>query len=246
MARRSRGVLDPDYRKAGWSQSRYAPKNSSISITQVATLIGIVAGFLFVIGVPLLLPQTKLHIQSIYGLAAAFILWAFVTGISGWIIRNQEFHRLRKLYGLRTDAELNAPEVIKRRETAQQRAKAAGAFEQEVASVLRRLTKHQIRVVGGRGDGGVDLEVVDGNTIVGIVQCKQYKEDYALPPSHIRELSAVKAQRGVAVAYLVTTARFSSSSREEAARYGIKLIDGATLVELKTKADKQIFGQAIQ
>lgn len=246
MAKRKNGVLDPDYRKAGWNQSRYAPKNSTLSITQFAMLMGITAGFLFVFGVPWLLPQTKIHLQSLYGLAAAFILGSIVAGISGKVILNREFRRLRKLHGLRTEAELNAPEVVKRRESAQQRAKAAGEFEQEVASLLRKLIKHQVRVVGGRGDGGVDLEIIDAGKVVGIVQCKQYREQHTLAPSHIRELSAVKVQRGVRIAYLITTARFSAASCEEAEKYGIKLIDGAKLVELKAKADQKVFGQTIQ
>jgi hypothetical protein len=246
MGKRKSGILDPDYRKAGWSQSRYAPKNSDTSITQLAAIFGVITAALFVFGIPWLLPETKSHIQSIYGLAVAAIIYAFAMGISGKLLRNREFRRLRKLHGLRTDAELNAPEVVKRRESAQQRAKAAGQFEHEVASLFRKLTKHQVHVVGGKSDGGVDIEIRDNDKIVGIVQCKQYREEHTLAPSHIRELSAVKAQRGVRIAYLVTTARFSAASREEAVKYGINLIDGVELVNLKSKADQKIFGQVIQ
>ncbi|MBK8136831.1 MAG: restriction endonuclease [Chloroflexi bacterium] len=86
---------------------------------------------------------------------------------------------------------------------------------------MRQLTRHEVVVTGGRGDGGVDIEIRSEKTLVGIVQCKQYDERTSLAPSHIRELAAVKAKRAVQIAYLVTTARFSKAAKTEAEELGV-------------------------
>lgn len=99
-------------------------------------------------------------------------------------------------------------------------------FEYEVARVIYAQTGLETRVVGGSGDGGVDVEVLRNRRVVGIVQCKRYDPSRTLPPGHIRELYAVKVQRNVSVAYLVTTAAMSTAAHTEAGRLGIRLITG--------------------
>ena len=37
--RSGRGIFDPDYRKRGWNQSKYAPKNGGNNITQASALL---------------------------------------------------------------------------------------------------------------------------------------------------------------------------------------------------------------
>jgi hypothetical protein len=106
-------------------------------------------------------------------------------------------------------------------------------FEYEVARLITAQTGLQTRVVGGSGDGGVDIEVLRNRQVVGIVQCKRYDPARALPPGHIRELYAVKVQRGVSIAYLVTTAALTTATHHEAARLGIRLITGEDLERMR-------------
>ena len=106
-------------------------------------------------------------------------------------------------------------------------------FEYEVARIIERTTGKKAQVVGGAGDDGIDIRVTVGRNLVGIVQCKRFVPDKALPPQHIRELAAVKAKYGVKTAYLVTSGYFSDLSRAEASNYGIKLMDGNDLEALR-------------
>ncbi len=245
MSRRRRSGLDPDYRKAGWSQSKYAPKKSAMNMSQVGGLSAAVIWFCYQFGLPYLLPELRPAVGSFVGLAIGFLIFLLSWGAITASIRHREFKRLREVAGLRSEAELNAPEVLARRASAQVRAQSAGQFERDVAAVIRQLTRHEVVVTGGRGDGGVDIEIRSEKTLVGIVQCKQYDERTSLAPSHIRELAAVKAKRAVQIAYLVTTARFSKAAKTEAEELGVKLIDGAGLNKLRSRADRKVFGQTL-
>ncbi len=109
-------------------------------------------------------------------------------------------------------------------------------FEHEVAWLINVLTEHKAIVIGGAGDGGVDIKVYDDDRLVGIAQCKQYDPRHALAPGHVRELYAAKAQFGVIKAYLVTTTRFTPDTINEAERLNIDLIDGEKLERMRTKA----------
>jgi hypothetical protein len=110
------------------------------------------------------------------------------------------------------------------------------AFEHEIAQLIQSSTGKRTRVVGGAGDGGVDIEVFgpDGR-VVGIVQCKAYLKGKALPPAPVRELYAVKIQRGVNSAYLVTTAHVTDGTRQEAEKLGVRIIDGAAIARMREK-----------
>jgi hypothetical protein len=110
-------------------------------------------------------------------------------------------------------------------------------FEQEVAWLINVLTRNKAVVVGGSGDGGIDIKVFDRKErLVGIVQCKRYNPDSVLPPGYVRELHSVKLSNGVGTATLVTTARFSDQTRQDAKELGIDLVDGSKLTQLKLKA----------
>ncbi|GEM_PF-1742091 len=109
-------------------------------------------------------------------------------------------------------------------------------FEHEVAWLFNTLTKYQARVVGGSGDGGVDVEIYNSGQLVGIAQCKRYDPTKSLPPAPVRELYAVMHQKGVAVGYLFTTARVSQKTLDEAHRLGIKMVYGARLLDMRHKA----------
>lgn len=236
MPKRTRGIYDPDYRKAGWSQSKYAPKNSTTSLSQTAAIpAGMI--LLFVYGaIPYLWPESRQVLYSIGGIAVGFFGFMVVWAITARILRRREEVRLRKQHGLRSEAELRSPERLESRINAKVRFTSAKQFEHEVATLLSLYTKHRVEVVGGASDGGVDLTITtEDDRLVGIVQCKQYREDRTLPPVYIRELATVKNQRKVSIAYLVTTARFSQASKTEASQLGVKLIDGAALADMKAK-----------
>ncbi len=236
MPRRSRGIFDPDYRKAGWSQSKYAPKNSNSSLSQTAAIPGGLILLLVYGGIPVIWPETRQFLYSIWGVGVGFVGFMLIQASVAGLLGRREANRLRKFHGLRTEAELTAPDVLERRKNAKIRTASASQFERDVANLLSLYTNNLVEVVGGSGDGGVDITITaqDGQ-LVGIVQCKQYRENRALPPSHIRELAAVKIRCQVKIAYLVTTAHFSEASKAEAQQHGVKLIDGATLADMRAK-----------
>lgn len=102
-------------------------------------------------------------------------------------------------------------------------------FEYLVAELIEAKGFHP-RVVGGRGDGGVDIEVYgQQGTLIGIVQCKRYDPNKALPPTFVRELAAVRYRTGVKKAYLATSTYFSEQTHYEAAQLGIELVSGDDL-----------------
>lgn len=112
-------------------------------------------------------------------------------------------------------------------------------FEEEVAGLIAALTGYRTEVVGGIGDGGIDVKVFDQKRMIGIVQCKRYSPGKYLEPSHIRELYACKQQNNVSTAYLVTTARFSQASQQLARQLGIKLMDGDDLERIRLRVREQ-------
>jgi HJR/Mrr/RecB family endonuclease len=98
-------------------------------------------------------------------------------------------------------------------------------LENEVAALFRRLG-HRARVLGGSGDGGVDVAVDDDT----IVQCKAYAKP--LSPAAVRELLGTKTALGARRAILVCTAGFTAGSRKFAESSGVELWDAHELVRL--------------
>lgn len=126
------------------------------------------------------------------------------------------------------------------------RRQTATKFEHDVAALIQQLTKKRTEVVGGAGDGGIDIKVFgEKRRLVGIVQCKHYSPDKVIPPAHIRDLNTVKHSNHVNIAYLVTTGRFSDKSHKLAKQLGVRLIDGDGLKALQKKLMKSEAIQAI-
>lgn len=121
-------------------------------------------------------------------------------------------------------------------------------FEQEVAWLFNVFTPYFARRVGRGGDRGVDIELRDkeSNELLGVVQCKRYDPTTALPPDVLRSLRTTMHDHNVLVGYLVTTARFSKQSVELAKKYGIRLLDGQRLEEMRDKAYAQVGGQEVR
>jgi restriction endonuclease Mrr len=112
-------------------------------------------------------------------------------------------------------------------------------FEKEVGWVFARLFPVKPQLVGGIGDGGIDLNLYDtSGTLVGIVQAKRYGANKTLKPSFLRELDSCKRRLGVRRAFLVTTAQFSAETRQQAKDMGIDLVDGKLFEEWRAKAGK--------
>lgn len=114
-------------------------------------------------------------------------------------------------------------------------AKTPTDFEYEVAAIISALTGNRAEVVGGSGDGGIDIKVFNDKKLVGIVQCKQFAPNKAVRPSYIRELKAVKHYHHVDKAYLVSTGYFTPKSIQLAKELGVSIIDGDRLQKMRRK-----------
>lgn len=122
-------------------------------------------------------------------------------------------------------------------ETSTPKQKAATEFEYEVAGLIHKLTGKRTEVVGGSGDGGIDIKVYDEQgRMVGIVQCKNLAAHKTVYPAHIRDLNTVRHFHHVNIAYLVSTGRFTEDSQKLAKQLGIRLIDGQALQRLRQQA----------
>lgn len=109
-------------------------------------------------------------------------------------------------------------------------------FEERVAYLIS-LQGYKTQVCGGAGDGGIDVKVYDRESkLIGVVQCKRYNPQRALPPMFVREMATVKREQGVEVAYLATTAYFTEETRRHAKQAGVRLIDGRDLRRISRKA----------
>lgn len=271
--RRKRGAFDPDYRTKGWNKSAFAPKNSTLSITQLSLAIA----FLLFISL-YFIPATKPAMMTMPGLIAAgigvFVIWiALALILRRWAGRQipkqteptkitfdePDESTIQPKVKMVIDAHqhvsaspLISPVDVQLQE---RRARLQGVieptamtprdFEHEVAWVLNTITDYKAVPVGGAGDRGVDVKVYRGSKLVGIVQCKRFTTKSPVAPGHIRELSTVKNQFGVKTAYLVTTSRFTPNTEREAAKLGIKLIDGEEWERMRKRA-REVQGQLQQ
>ena len=104
-----------------------------------------------------------------------------------------------------------------------------GEFEQYVGRLFRR-KGYKVRLRGGSGDLGVDLEVAKPDGRRAIVQCKRYQN--TVGSEVVRELYGTLIHERAHHAFLVTTAEISEAAREWAANKPMTLIDGETLVTI--------------
>lgn len=233
MAKRQHksGVFDPDYRRKGWNKSGFAPKNSTMSISQFALAVGVLVFF-----AQYLFPETRQYLMTWGGLwprALAALALAIAVGLL-----------LRRIMWIRVRKNIQPPEpeikfdVPSKEVTTFPKTKTGKDFEHEVAWVLNSNTKYKAVVTGGAGDGGVDIKIYDDDTLIGIAQCKQYDMARPLPPDHVRSLYGAKQQFRVRNAFLVTTTTFTKESEQLAKTFGITLIDGHEFSRQQVKARK--------
>lgn len=108
-------------------------------------------------------------------------------------------------------------------------------FEQRVGELLSAMGHVEVRVVGGSGDGGVDVEarVVDrwGHGCRVAVQAKRWARTLGRKP--VDELLGMLVRSRCDHGILITTSGFSKDARQAAAGDPrLRLVDGAQLVEL--------------
>lgn len=107
-------------------------------------------------------------------------------------------------------------------------------FEEATAQIFAWKYSKHAEVMGGAGDGGIDVKLMDGyNRLWGIIQCKRYQPDKSLSPMYLRDLDSVKRRFKVDNVWLVTTASFSSAVRHDAKSWGILLVDGTEFERLR-------------
>ncbi|MGB9752230.1 MAG: restriction endonuclease [Roseiflexus castenholzii] len=107
-------------------------------------------------------------------------------------------------------------------------------FEERVLLLLKDLGWTNLRLRGGSGDRGVDLEgEFQGQRY--IVQCKRYSK--AVPPSMVRDLAGALHIQRADRALLVTTSSFTRQGYEEARNQPIELWDGDILARKIKEAD---------
>ena len=102
-------------------------------------------------------------------------------------------------------------------------------FEQYVARLFR-YKGYRVKVRGGSGDLGVDLELIKRGGKRAIVQCKRYQR--TISPDVVRDLYGTMMHERVAHAFLVTTGDISEASRQWAVGKPITLIDGKALAQI--------------
>ena len=103
------------------------------------------------------------------------------------------------------------------------------AFERYVAGIFRR-KGYSVKLRGGSGDLGVDLEISNQHGKRAIVQCKRYQN--TVGAESVRELYGTLIHERASHAFLVTTANISPAAREWAQGKPITLIDGQTLIQI--------------
>jgi len=161
------------------------------------------------------------------------LLIALVPAFILFVVVDTLFYRLfKRMFVPKTQPQFNFEDnpPVPKNQKAQQ-------FEHDVAALIQQLSGNRTEVVGGSGDGGIDIKVFNGdNRLVGIVQCKLLAKGKSVFPSHIRDLNTVKHYNHVNTAYLVTTGQFSDDSRNLAKELGIRLIDGDELQRLRQQA----------
>lgn len=108
-------------------------------------------------------------------------------------------------------------------------------FEERVLLLLKDLGWTNLRLRGGSGDRGVDLEgEFQGQRY--IVQCKRYSKP--VPPSMVRDLAGALHIQRADRALLVTTSSFTPQGYEEIRNLPIELWDGDVLARKIREANE--------
>lgn len=106
-------------------------------------------------------------------------------------------------------------------------------FEQRVAILLADLGWQKVEVVGGSGDGGVDIRA-ESDGFRYIVQCKRYRG--LVTPTHVRDLAGALSHEPADRALLITTGHVTDQTRDWIRGKPVYIWDGSLLAKqiLKT------------
>ncbi|WP_026240186.1 restriction endonuclease [Parafrankia discariae] len=98
-------------------------------------------------------------------------------------------------------------------------------FEQHVAHLLIRDGCRRVRVVGGRGDGGVDVLAHAPRGARIAVQCKHYRSR-PVGPSEVRDFNGCAwTDHQADLALMVTSNRFTDAAAAFGRRHRIQMVD---------------------
>jgi restriction system protein len=100
-------------------------------------------------------------------------------------------------------------------------------FENFCGLLLERMGYAQVRVQGKAGDGGIDLTMYHGDTLV-IAQCKRYQSNVGAPA--LREFYGTLVHSGAAHGFFITTSDFTPPARDWVRGKPITLINGPRLI----------------
>ena len=147
----------------------------------------------------------------------------------------------------RLQSELSAPPTTEQQLTAQLWALAPVCFEELCAELLRTEGYHDVNVIGGRGDDGIDvLAELRGaaDPVTVYVQCKAWRGEVGVEVVRdFREALNRRGRRGrPGHGRLMTTGYFSREAIEEArrSRTPLDLIDGSGIRALLTNQDSVV------
>ncbi|WP_241831460.1 restriction endonuclease [Parafrankia soli] len=98
-------------------------------------------------------------------------------------------------------------------------------FEHHVADLLTRDGCRRVRVVGGRGDGGVDVLALTPRGARIAVQCKHYRSR-PVGPSEVRDFNGCAwTDHRADIALMVTSGRFTAAAADFGQRHRIQMVD---------------------
>lgn len=111
-----------------------------------------------------------------------------------------------------------------------------GQFEVFIAEILRK-TGHDVTVLGGSGDQGVDIIVTAGPQQKIAVQCKNYRKAIGNKP--VQEVYAGAMHHRCQHAWVVAPAGYTKGAYELASSVGVLLFDGEAMKQWIKMADEE-------
>jgi restriction system protein len=112
-------------------------------------------------------------------------------------------------------------------------------FEQHIAKLLNLRGYQNISVVGGAGDGGVDILATDSTGTEIACQCKRQTANVSVQVIH-QLLGSVSHEHRGRIPYIVTSATLTKAAAELALRAHVKVIDRVLLANWMTEARTQL------
>jgi hypothetical protein len=263
--RRKHGAFDPDYRRKKWRGTAFSPRRSSLNLTQFSLAV-VTLGLIGAYVAPPTAPYMRTTGGLVIGMGIAFVTWILLSVILLIITRRREpapvpttvtLNAIERESAARV--RLSSPAVtisaeMPKTESGSQWVASPNeyprprvytsttdkgrALEEEVANIINTLVKDvKATARGGSNDGGVDVVVLRGEKLVGIVQCKN-TPGKKITPDEVRAFITVKNQWGVRKAYFVTTGNFSRGVRQIGEDHGIEMIDIDNLNKMRKMANR--------